>query len=185
MSRSSTGGCWAEPSDHVVQLRRDPLLKLLEGCEDLEGRLAGRGPVADVPDPHVAAPAGRLALRVDHRVGSAALGVENELARSAAVDPEGLEAAGRRVGPLAEEDADESNLAALAGADTNDDLVEPLPSALLDVDIPAEGGRDRGREIVAGQLLGTLIQGEVSIGDVDRLVRHLSIVTPIQRTSYT
>ena len=111
--------------------------------------------------------------------------MEDELARPAAVDPECLDAAERRGEPLAEEDADEANLPALAGADTNDDLVEAFSPALLDVDVAAERGSDRGREVVAGKLLGSLIDGKVSVGDVDRLVRHLSIVTPIAWASYT
>ena len=65
----------------------------------------------------------------------------------------------------------------LAGPDANGDLVEPLAPALLDVDIAAERGRDRRREVAAGELLGALVEREVSIGDVDRLVRHLCIVT--------
>ena len=54
--------------------------QLLEGLDDLERGLAGRGPVADVADAEIAAPAGRLALAVDHRPVRAALDVEDELA---------------------------------------------------------------------------------------------------------
>ena len=181
MSRSSTARLLGGAGDHVVELRRDPLAKLLERPDDLEGRLAGRAPVADVPEPEIAAPAGRLALRVDHGVVGAALDVEDELARPATVDPEGLDAAERRVDPLAEEDADEPDLSTLAGPDPDDDLVEPLAPAFLDVDVATEGSRDRRREVVAGELLGALVEGEVSIGDVDRLVRHDDIVTPIEQ----
>ena len=80
--------------------------------------------------------------------------------------------------------ADEADLAALADADPDDDLVEALAPAFLDVDIAAERSGDRGREVAAGELLGSLVEGEVSIGDVDRLVRHDDIVTPKASTSY-
>ena len=80
---------------------------------------------------------------------------------------------------------DEAELAAWSRPDADDDLVEPLSSSLLDIDIAAERGRDRGGEVVAGKLLGALVDGQVSIGDVDRLVRHVSIVTPFWRHGHT
>ena len=69
-----------------------------------------------------------------------------------------------------------------AGPDANDDLVEALSPTLLDVDVATEGSRDRRREVVAGELLRALVDGEVSIGDIDRLVRHHDIVTPVERS---
>src|SRR6185369_12797442 len=44
--------------DQIEKLGRDPLTELVDRLEDVEGRLAGRGPVADVADAEVAAPAG-------------------------------------------------------------------------------------------------------------------------------
>src|SRR5437667_308431 len=79
---------------------------------------------AEAAGPEVAASARVLAVRVDRRVVGAALDVEHELARPAAVNPECLDAADRRVDPLAQEDAGEPDLPTLAGPDPNDDLVE-------------------------------------------------------------
>jgi hypothetical protein len=62
--------------------------------------------------------------------------------------------------------------------DANDDLVVPCSLALLDVDVASERCGDRGREVVAGELLRALVELEVSIGDVDGLVRHVCIVSP-------
>ena len=157
----------------------------LERLDDLEGRLGGRGPVADVPEAEVGTPAGRLALAVDHRVVRAALDVEDELAGPATVDAEGLDAAVRRVDPLAQKDADEPDLTAATRPDADDELVEAFLSSLLHVDIAAERGSDRRREVVAGKFLCALVDGEVPIGDVDRLVRHPSIVTPVGRYNHT
>ena len=83
-----------------------------------------------------------------------------------------LDAAGRRVEPLAEEDAGEADLSALAGPDANDDLVEALAPALLDVDVATQRSGDRRGEVAAGELLRALVEGQVSVGDIDRLVRH-------------
>src|SRR4029077_2175144 len=103
--------------------------------------------------------------------------------RPATVDAEGLDTAVRRVDPLAEEEAGEADLAALARPHADDDLVKSFASAFLDVDVASKGGRDRGREVVAGQLLRALVDGKVSVRDVDGLVRHHDIVTPILRVS--
>jgi hypothetical protein len=107
--------------------------------------------------------------------------VEDVLARPATVDPEGLDIAEGRIDPFPEEDADESDLSTLARPDADDDLVEALSTTLLDVDIATEGRRDGRREVVPGKFLGALIEGEVSVRDVDGLVRHHDIVTPMQR----
>ena len=178
MSRSSTAGLRDGAGHHVEQLRRDPLAKLLERRDDLDRRRGGRAPVADVADAEVAAPAGRLAVGVDHRVALATLDVEDVLARAAAVYPEGLDATGRRVDPLAEEDTGESDLAARSGPDANDDLVETLSPAFFDVDVATKRRGDRCGEVAAGEFLRALVDGEVTIGDIDRLVRHLCILTP-------
>ena len=61
--------------------------------------------------------------------------------------------------------------------DADGDLVVPLAEALLDVDVAAERRRDRRGEVAAGELLGPLVEREVSVGDVDGLVRHGHIVT--------
>ena len=147
MSRSSIGGCAPAVGDHLEQLRRDVLAEVLEGLEDLKRRLAGRAAVADVPDAEIAAPPGRLALGVHGREAWAVLGVEDELAPPAAVDPERVDPAGRGAEPLAEEDAHEPDLATLAGPHSYDDLVEALLATLLDLDIASEGDGDRRGEV--------------------------------------
>ena len=103
----------------------------------------------------------------------------------AAIDPERLDPAERRVEPFAEDDAGESDLAALAGTDANDDLVESLSLALFDIDIAAECCSDGSREVVARELLGALVEREVPFRNVDGLVRHVSIVSPFRRGSHT
>ena len=64
-----------------------------------------------------------------------------------------------------------------ADAHADDDVVEALAEALLDVDVALERAGDRRGEVAAGELLGPLVELEVSIGDVDGLVRHGHIVT--------
>src|SRR5664279_4250938 len=166
--------------DHVVELRRDLLTEGVERVDDLEGRLSGRGPVADVPvEAQGASPPGRLAVGVDHPPLRRPIDVDDELARPAPVDAEDLASARRRVDPFADEHATEPHLAhLLAGSNADDDLVEPLAPTLLDVDVSAQGAGDGRREVAAGKLLRTLVEGKVSIGDVDRLVRHGGIVAP-------
>ena len=111
--------------------------------------------------------------------------MDHELARPATVDAEGLDAAEARVDPLPEEDAGEPDLAAAPKPDSDDDLVKALPSSVLDVDVAAQRRGDRGREIAASELLRAPVEVEVPIGDIDRLVRHPAIVTPIVRYSHT
>ena len=103
MSRSSTAAA-GRPRRPCRRAAGGILAELLERVDDFEGRLAWGAAVADVADPEVAAPAGRLAFVVDHRVVGAVLDVEDELAGPAAIDAERLDAAGRGVDPLAEED---------------------------------------------------------------------------------
>ena len=86
---------------------------------------------------------------------------------------------------VAEQDAGEADLAAGLGADPDRDLVEPFAASVLDIDKAPERLRDRGGEVATGELLGTVVEREVSVGDVDRLVRHVDIVTPFGRTNYT
>jgi hypothetical protein len=58
-------------------------------------------------------------------------------------------------------------------------MISSTPHAgLLDVDVATEGSRDRRREVVAGELLRSPVERHVSVGDVDRLVWHVDIVTP-------
>jgi hypothetical protein len=110
--------------------------------------------------------------------------VKDVLARSATVDVEVVDPAGRRVEPFAQEDTDESDLAAGPRSDSNRDLVEALLLALFDVDVSTESRRDRGGEVVSSELLGSLEDGEVPIGDIDGLVRHVDIVTPVGLARY-
>jgi hypothetical protein len=84
--------------------------------------------------------------------------VDDELARPAAIDTEGVDPVGRRVEPFAEEDAGETDLPE-RWADANGDLVEALSPTLLDIDIASESGRDRRGEVVAGEFLRTLVKG--------------------------
>ena len=70
--------------------------ELVEGRDDLEGRLAGRAAVPDVADPRQPRQPGRLALGVDRPVLGAALHVEDVLAGPAALDAVVLDAASRR-----------------------------------------------------------------------------------------
>ena len=121
-------------------------------------------------------PAGRLALGVDHPVVGLRSTWRTYLpvgrARRGTVD-----AAWSAVHPLPDQDAGEPDLAPAAEAHADDDLVEALAEAFLDVDVAAEGRGDRRGQVSAGELLGPLIELEVSVGDIDRLVRHGYIVT--------
>ena len=178
MSRSSTVGRWADAGDHVEELRRDLVAELLEGVDDLERRLLGRAPVADVADADPASPAGRLALGVHHPELLLALDVEDVLPGPAAVDAVDLRALAGGVGQHAGEGADEADLPAGSEADPDDDVVEALQASFLDVDVALEGARDGRREVAAGELLRALVGAHVPVGDIDRLVRHQGIVTP-------
>ena len=68
--------------------------------------------------------------------------------------------------------------------DPDDDVVETLAEAFLDVDVALERAGDRRGEIAAGELLGPLVELEVPIGDIDGLVRHGHIVTFILQWWY-
>ena len=71
------------------------------------------------------------------------------------------------------------------GPTSDHDLVVAFAAAFLDVDVSAKGRGDRRGEIAAGELLGALVEGQVSVGDVDGLVRHDDIVTPFPLSNYT
>ena len=114
-----------------------------------------------------------------------ALDVEDVLARAAAVDAEVLDALADVSSHSPRRTPVKRTLRPGPGADADGDLVEALLPALLDVDVAPERGRDRGGEVAAGELLGSLVEREVSIGDVDGLVRHVGIVSPVRRCSYT
>src|SRR4029079_16281726 len=152
--------------------------QLLEGVEDLEGRFLRGAAVLDVADAEIATPAGRLALRVDHPPGRLALDVEDVLAGPAAVDLVDRLAALGGVCVHAGEGRREANLPAVPETNPDHDFLVALAPSLLDVDVALEGAGDRRREVAARKLLRTLVGREVSIRDVDRLVRHQSIVTP-------
>src|SRR5262245_44410110 len=103
--------------------------------------------------------------------------MDDELALAAPPDPVVVGGLRPAVDPLADELPGEADLLAGADPDAHDDVVEALAEPLLDVDIALERRRDRRGEVAAGELLRALIELEVSLGDVDGLVRHGHIVT--------
>ena len=122
-----------------------------------------------------------LPVRVAARPVRGPLSVDDELAGAAPIDVDRR----RVVAPRAEQDAGEANLAAGLGADSNGDLVESLAAAGLGVNVTAECSGDRGGEVASGKLLGALVERDVPVGDIDRLVRHVGIVTPCRSSNYT
>ena len=153
-------------------------LELVDRFEDVQSLFGRRAAVLDVADSEVAAPAGRFAFGIDHRVLGSVLVIEHELALLAAIGAIDMDGVGRRVHPFAEEDAHEADLPACANADADDDLVVADSPAFLDVDVAFERCRYGCGKIAAGVLLGTLEEGKVSVGDINRLVRHEVIVSP-------
>ena len=107
--------------------------------------------------------------------------MEDVLAAAAAPDAVVARRGLAAVHPLADQDAGEPDLAPGADAHPDDDVVEALAEALLGVDVALERAGDRRGEVAARELLGPLEELEVSIGDVDGLVRHGHIVTFVLR----
>ena len=96
---------------------------------------------------------------------------------AAAPDAVVVDALAPGVEPFADQDAGEADLASGADAHADDDVVETLAESFLGVDVALERAGDRRGEVAARELLGALVELEVSIGDVDGLVRHGHIVT--------
>jgi hypothetical protein len=103
--------------------------------------------------------------------------VDHELALATAPDAVVIGGLRAAVDPLAHELTGEADLLARPDSDTNDDVLEALAEPFLEVDVALEGFGDRGREVATGELLRALVQLEVSLGDIDGLVRHGHIVT--------
>ncbi len=178
MSRSSTYGCLTEAETTAQNSAGTCSRELLEGVVHVQGRSRRPAAARRHADPGPGAPAGeRVAVCVPHLEVLGALDVESEPLRPTP-DPEMLEPLALGAVPLPEQDTLEADLAAGPEAHLDDDVVKAGNASVLDLDVAFERSTDGSRQVAAGELLRSLVERLIVLGNVDGLVRHVCIVSP-------